>query len=107
MKSIGKIPPYTDLLAEYAVKNYMSKGFDPQDTKYTLLTVSAGEDTPVFQQSVVDGKGRHLLDCWKIFRLAKMIQDDSQRSFSKIKIRIDFEEGEVKMVRYSVYPLQQ
>lgn len=107
MKEIGKLPPYTGLLSDYALKNFLDKGYDPKDTKYTILTVTVEQDSPVFQQNALDSKGRHLLDCWRIFRLAKMIKDDPLRSYSKIKVRIDFEEGEIKQVNYTIYPLRQ
>ena len=106
MKAFFKLPPYIDLLANYAMKNYTDKGFDPQDTKYSLLTITVEDGSPVFQQSVVDSKGRHLIDCWKIFHLAKMIKEDQLRSFWKLRIRIDFRNGMVSRTSYTIIPLK-
>jgi len=94
MKTRINFPPYIDMLEEYAAKNLEANGFRKENVRSTWLRVSLRGESPVFEQVVLDKDGRHLLDCWKIYRLAKMIQNDSFRTFSVIKVEIRFRDGQ-------------
>ena len=90
------IPAYIGHLSEYAVSNLRKNGFKTEGEISTTLKVSLAPREAIFEQSLTDTQGRHLLDCRDIFHLAKAILDDENRNFSRIRITLEIVDGKLK-----------
>lgn len=102
MENVNILPPYAGLLAEYAIKNMHRKGYDISDTANTTLTVVVTDNEPIFLQKLRINGEQVMLDCWGIFELASMIQQDTYRKFRTFKVKIEFTEGEIYRMSYHV-----
>ena len=104
MNNPVQIPPYLGKIAEYALINLEKNGFSPENCRATSIRASIAERQVVFTQSVLAGNERHLLDCWGIFDLSRLLLEDPFRRFSKLKITVIFKGGKTKEINYRIYP---
>ncbi len=107
MNSLPAMPHYMNQLAEYAYNNFLHKGLALEKTRYTTLTVTIENGNAVFKQKAEGSYGRKHFSCWRIFNLAKMIQDESKDTVSMLKVRIEFDNGLVTKVKYNLVTARQ
>ena len=99
-------PSYLTYLEDFALMNLKKNNINFKDIVSTILKVSIVRKSPIFQQKVHlagTNKVEHL-DCWGIFPIAKMIEQDGNRGFSKIELTIRITDGEIERIRYTVRP---
>ena len=101
------MPHYMNLLEEYTFNNFLRQGLPTHKTRFTSLTVTLVNGNAVFNQKAEGPYGRKHFSCWRIFHLAKLIQDEGRDSVKMLKIRIEFESGQVSKVKYVFAPSNQ
>lgn len=103
MTRIHPLPPYLNLIADYAVENMAKNGFELSDCLSTSVKIKIFERQVIFTQRVTKIKEKFDIDCWDIFHLSKMILDDPIRPFSKLKVTVSFQKGEISTIDYRIY----
>lgn len=107
MTRIHTLPPYLNLIAEYAVNNMEKNGFKPSDCLSTSVKVKIFERQVIFNQRVTKAKEKSDIDCWDIFHLSKMMLDDPLRPFTKLKVTVSFQKGKISTIDYRIYQENQ
>lgn len=107
MNTLPSMPHYMNLLEEYTFNNFLRQGLPTHKTRFTSLTITLVNGNAVFKQKAEGTYGRKHFSCWRIFHLAKMIQDEGRDSVKMLKIRIEFESGQVSKVKYVFAPSNQ
>ena len=106
MTRIHPLPPYLNLIADYAVENMAKNGFELSDCLSTSVVIKVFERQVIFSQRVTKIKEIFDIDCWNIFHLSKTILDDENRSYAKIRITLEIKDGKLKSTTVKLYNRQ-